>query len=132
MLEINERISLDDVVCDKMEAQDYVDVLNGIVHDCGHGGFACGLRNQVAVDLTVCCHMLDLDPLFVLNYLIQEGVIDPSKDDEDTVERVERVMCYDSNFSWDYMINPEMYVKFAKENEGLIKPVEFFVSVVSD
>lgn len=132
MVEIDERISLDDVICDKREVQDYVDVLNGIVYDCVHGGFISGLRNQVAVDLTVCCHMLGLDPVRVLDYLIQEDAIDPSKDDEDTVERVERVMRYDSNFSWDYMINPEMYIRFAKENEGFIEPIEFFVSVVSD
>lgn len=106
----------DKLSCGKTEAQDYADVLNGIVWDCWHsGGFERGWRNTIAVDLTVCADSLGLDPIKVLDALVDEEIIDPTKDDEDTWNRIRTVMDYQSSFSWDWMIDPDIFQEIAKD-----------------
>lgn len=112
----------------KDKAQDYVDVLNGIVYDCYiNCNFWQGYRNTVAVDLAVCCDLLGLDWEETLDKLVVEKVIDPNDDDEDTYKRVERVMDYSHSFDWDYMIDPERYVNLAKDEDDRV-PIRFVLS----
>lgn len=123
-------IAKDECLCDEDEAQDYVDVLNGIVYECrGCLGFSRGTRNTVAVDLTVASHMLGLDAEKVLDWLIEEDVINPCDDDEDTYRRVQTVLDYKRRFDWDYMIAPSHYVFSAREHANDIKdmPVQFVI-----
>lgn len=121
------KIARDEVLTE--EEQDYVDILNGIVYDCyQQDGFTEGCRNQIAVDLTVAAHMLGLDPMLLLRKLVDAKVIDPTKDDEDTFERVSRVMLYSDRFGWDYMIDPEAYLAASMENDGTKVPVTFVLS----
>lgn len=122
-------ITKDECLCDKDDVQDYVDVLNGIVYDCRHGGFSVGYRNQVAVDLAVASYMLGLDANDMLNKLIEESVINPLVDDEDTSRRVETVLDYHRRFDWEYMIDPEHYVDMARAHADDIKvmPVQFII-----
>lgn len=119
----------DKCLCDEESVQDYVDVLNGIVFDCRHGGFSVGYRNQVAVDLTVAAYMLGLDAINVLEWLTENGVIHLCDDDEDTYHRVETVLDYKRRFDWGYMIDPDYYVAMAHEHAGDIKdmPVQLVI-----
>lgn len=121
------KIAKDEALVD--DAQEYVDVLNGIVYSCcQQDGFTEGTRNKVAVDLTVAAYMLDLDPELLLRKLIDAKVIDPAKDDEDTFKRVRHVMWYADRFSWDYMIDPDDYFTLGTENDGAEMPVKFVLS----
>lgn len=120
-------IAKDECLCDEDDVQDYVDVLNGIVHECMLSNFREGYRNQVAVDLTVAAYMLGLDANDVLNKLIEESVINPLVDDEDTCRRVETVLDYHRRFDWEYMIDPETYT-YAANNRHTTLPVEFRIS----
>jgi len=109
-------IAKDEVLCDEDEAQDYVNVLNGIVVDCfKNAGFSVGYRNTIAVDLTVSAYMLGLDPIDVLDKLVELKVINPEDDDETTCDRVRTVMDYKDRFDWDYMIDPEQYERTGSE-----------------
>jgi hypothetical protein len=117
-------IAKDECLCDEDSIQDYVDVLNGIVCSCVYGNFREGYRNKVAVDLTVAAYMLGLDANDVLNKLIEESIINPLVDDEDTKRRVETVLDYHRHFHWSYMIDPEDYIHVAYNHHGKL-PVEF-------
>lgn len=120
-------ITKDEALVD--DAQEYVDVLNGIVYSCcQQDGFTEGSRNKVAVDLTVAAHMLGLSPEDVLQKLVDAKVIDLSKDDEDTFKRVRHVMWYTDRFSWDYMIDPDDYFALSTENDGTEVPITFVLS----
>ena len=125
-------IARDEVLADEDSVQDYVDLLNGIVWECANNfGFDRGSRNTVAVDLTVAAYMLGLDPIGVLDKLIDRKVIHPSDDDEDTHVRVKTVMDYSRRFSWEWMIDPDMYVDIARINkiaDNGIMPVKFKLS----
>lgn len=123
-------ITKDGCLCDEENMQDYVDILNGIVYECyEHLGFEHGTRNTIAVDLTVAAHMLGLDATKVLDWLVEEDVINPCDDDEDTYRRVETVLDYKHRFSWNYMIDPSHYVFVAREHANDIKdmPVQFVI-----
>ena len=122
-------IAKDEVLADEAHALVYLSILNGIIYDCyQQNGFTEGYRNQVAVDLTVAAHMLGLDPEDALQKLVDAKVIDLSKDDEDTFERVRRVMQYSDRFSWDYMIDPDAYLTANMENDGTDVPITFVLS----
>ena len=122
-------IAKDEVLADEAHALVYLSILNGIVLDCyQQNGFTEGYRNQIAVDLTVAANMLGLDPEDVLQKLVDAKVIDLSKDDEDTFERVRRVMQYSDRFSWDYMIDPDAYLTANMENDGTEVPITFTLS----
>lgn len=109
------KIEIDKCLCSKNNIADYANVLNGIVYECHERlGFSRGNRNTVAVDLAVAAHMLGLDAIKVLDKLIEEEVINPCDDDEDTYRRVETVLDYKDRFNWDYMIDPDYYVGVAR------------------
>lgn len=117
--------------CGTTEGQDYADVLNGIVWDCvKNHGFERGWRNTIAVDLTVCSEMLGLDALDVLEKLIVNGVIDPKDDDEATCNRIRTVLDYKDRFSWDWMLDPDVYRDMARDHAYLFDeiPIVFHVS----
>lgn len=104
--------------CDPEEAQDYLNVINGIIWDCwNNDGFEPGWRNSIAVDLSVSCHMLGLDAIDVLDALIKAKIIDPVKDDEDTHKRVQTCFDYERRFSWDWMIDADIYKDMGEEHQ---------------
>lgn len=106
------RIDPEDIFCDEEMAEDYIKVLNGIIYSCvRYDEYSEGNRNKVALDLTVACYELGLDALEVLDKLVKIGAIDPQKDDEAPIIRVERALNYSHRFDWDYMIDPEDYVE---------------------
>lgn len=103
-------IARDETIVDDQSAEDYVTLLNGIIDECyNREGYTEGTRNEVAVDLTVAAYMLGLEPLEVLDQLIEAKVIDPADDDDDPRDRVRIVKDYADRFSWDWMLNPEYY-----------------------
>lgn len=117
--------------CGTTEGQDYADVLNGIVWDCvKNHGFKRGWRNTIAVDLTVCSEMLGLDAVEVLNKLVFNDVIDPRDDDEGIGDRVKTVLDYKNRFSWDWMLDPDVYMDMARDHAHQLDdlPIVFHVS----
>lgn len=117
------------ILIPKDKAQQYVDVLNGIVSDCYYnGGFSEGYRNTIAVDLTVCCVMLELDPIKTLDKLVLAKVIEPDRDDENTWTRVHVVSTYHRRFSWDWMIDPEIYKDIGIDYRTVKLPVRFVLA----
>lgn len=128
MPEVIYMIAADDLVCPETEAESYVNVLNGIVHDCYRNhGFQEGNRNNVIVDMTVAAYMLGLDATEVLDKFVGHGVLDISEDDEDTYDRVKTVLEYTRHFDWDWMIDPDGWVDMARDYEGEDNPVLFAI-----
>lgn len=117
MVTIEIKVSKEKVI-DVDSAPDYISMMNGIAYACHeYAEYQEGFRNTIAVDLTVGSYMLGLDPFDVLNTFIKYGLIDPLMDDEAPIDRVRRVLLYDYNFDWDWMINPDSYVAlFVKFN----------------
>lgn len=100
------------------DCQGYIDVLNGIVFDCFVGcNYWRGHRNTVAVDTVVSCYMLGMQYEDILDMLIEEDVVSPSDDDEDTYHRFGKVYDYKDGFCWDYMIDPTYYIDIAHEHK---------------
>lgn len=103
-------VARDETIVDDQSAEDYVTLLNGIIDECyNSGGYTEGMRNEVAVNLTVSAYCLGLDPIEVMDQLVEAKVINPDDDDEDTWNRVRTVMDYADRFSWDWMLNPGYY-----------------------
>lgn len=128
MAEVTYKIAADELVCQETEAADYVDVLNGIVHDCYRNhAFQEGNRNNVIVDMTVAAYMLGLDATDVLDKFVEHGILDPSEDDEDTYDRVKTVLEYTMFFNWDWMIDPDGCVTLAQDYKGEDNPVTFTI-----
>lgn len=128
MAEMICRVSTDKLVCPDTEAKDYVDVLNGIVHDCYRNhGFREGNRNNIIVDMTVAAYMLGLDATDVLYRFAECGILDPSEDDEDTYDRVKTVLEYTAFFNWDWMIDPDGWVTLAQDYAGEDNPILFTI-----
>ena len=51
----------------EMQIRHAAEMLNAIVHDVGHGSYKPGARNNIAVDVCCLCHVLDIDPVWVMN-----------------------------------------------------------------
>lgn len=114
MAEVTYRIVADELVCEETNAADYVDVLNGIVHDCYRNhAFQEGNRNNIIVDMTVAAYMLGLSAMDVLDKFSEHGILDVTEDDEDTYDRIKTVLDYQDSFSWDWMIDPDGWVTLA-------------------
>lgn len=109
-------IANDEILCDEKDAQDYVDVLNGLSYHCQGLGWCSGWRNEVAVNMTVAAYLLGLSAINTLEKFIEEGIIDPYTDDESTVGRVETVLLYDKDFCWTWMIEPDWWKKLGKKH----------------
>lgn len=95
--------------CDEDDVTSYAAVLNGIVKECSFGYWCEGFRNRVIVDMAVASWMLGIDPETTLDELVKAQVIDPAVDDEDTYDRLSRVMRYTESFEWAWMIDPDEY-----------------------
>lgn len=110
------------------EVEDWMHVLNGIVWECANNyGFSEGFRNEVAVTMTVSAYFLGLDPIEVLDRLVDEKVIDKDDDDENTYDRVHVVLGYHDRFDWDWAINADGYRTIDLEHENDLEeyPVRF-------
>lgn len=99
----------EDVKCEEDDVQRYVDLLNGIWATVRDEGYRRGIRNIIILDLTVGCVMVGIDPEEVIDSFFEEKIMFPHEDDEDTYNRMSRVLVYDDRFCWDYMIDPEDY-----------------------
>lgn len=100
------------------DAQDLVDVLNGISWFCQEDkGYSEGWRNELAVNLTAASHMLGLKPKEVFDQFVKEGLIDPENDDENPDYRIDTVMDYKDRFDWYWMITPEWYANFGHDHK---------------
>lgn len=97
--------------CDVDSIDDYVALLNGLAYDCQYlSGYTEGNRNTIAVDLTVGCHMLGLDPLGVLETFEHNGLISEFMDDEShPSKRIKTVLDYTDRFSWEWMIDADNF-----------------------
>lgn len=82
-------------------------VFNAIYYTCRKGGYVEGWRNSIAVDFSIACYVLDLEPWDYIAPLIDTGLI--HHDDEDTEYRFDRVEGYLN--TWypieNYMCNRE-------------------------
>lgn len=102
--------------CDVDSIDDYVALLNGLAYECQYlSGYTEGSRNTIAVDLTVGCHMLGLDPLGVLETFENEGLISGFMDDEFPAKRVKTVLDYTDRFSWEWMIDADIFANNGRE-----------------
>jgi hypothetical protein len=96
--------------CDVDSIDDYVALLNGVAYDCQYiNGYTEGNRNTIAVDLTVGCYMLGLDPLGVLETFENNELISELLDDEFPAKRVKTVLDYTDRFSWEWMIDADSF-----------------------
>lgn len=111
-------IAKDEVMCEEDEAKRYIDVLNGLSYHCQEGGWRLGWRNEIAVNLTVSAWELGLDAIEVLNKFIDNGLIDPATDDQSTFARVNTVLDYIYEFSWDWMIDAAEWEKLGQMHEN--------------
>lgn len=101
------------------EIEDWMLVLNGIVWECvNRYGFSEGFRNEVIVTMTVAAYLLGLNAIEVLDELVDEKVIDPDEDDEDTWDRVRTVLGYHRRFGWDWAINADGYRTIGLDHGG--------------
>lgn len=111
------KVTEDMLECDSSDAQSYLNTINGIIYDCWHNhGFESGWRNTIAVDLSVCCHMLGIDAIEMLGNLIKAKIIDPADDDEDTTKRVATCLDYKDRFSWNWMIDAYTYYGMGEDH----------------
>ena len=109
------------------EADDYVRELNGISYACHmYDEYAEGYRNTIAVNLTVSSYLLGMNAQEVLAEFIAAGLIDPKYDDESPTARVNRALDYRYRFGWDWMIDPEDYLKYGDVSEDDDDIVLFF------
>lgn len=109
------RIPKDDLINNINIIDEYVSLLNGISYACHrYDEYSEGYRNTIAVDLTVASYMLGLDAQEVLKEFVIRGLIDPLKDDEAPIARVDRVLNYRYKFDWDWMIDPDQYLLYDK------------------
>lgn len=97
-------------------AQSYVDVLNGLSFHCQNGGWKQGYRNEIAVNLTVSAYLLGLDAIDTLIEFVKADIIDTSKDDQSTEDRIETVLLYDQNFDWNWMIDAPFWQSLGKDH----------------
>lgn len=122
------RIAIDEVLCDKKEVNDYVDLMNGISWKCQNGGYEQGWRNTIMVDFTVATFMLGLDPIEMLELFDGNGMICEFMDDEHPSDRVHRVMSYDKDFSWEWMISPGDFVIIGQMHANDLDKVKFEIA----
>jgi hypothetical protein len=102
--------------CDVDSIVDYMALLNGLAYHCQHlSGYTEGNRNTIAVDLTVGCYMLGLDPLGVLETFENNELISESMDDEFPSTRVKTVLDYTDRFSWEWMIDADSFADLGRE-----------------
>lgn len=98
-------VSRSHVRCKQEEVEDYAKVLDGLIYDIDHGGYIEGYRNNMIVNLVVCCYELDRDWRDIINAFIQKF----ENDEEDVWHRAEVVEDYSDRFSWDYMIDSHLW-----------------------
>jgi hypothetical protein len=98
------------------EAQDFVDVLNGVVDYLNNvHGYNEGVRNEVMLDITVCMYVLCLPYKDTLNTFRELDLVSDDRDDEDPEVRMRRALDYSDRFTYDYMIDPNYYRERGKE-----------------
>ena len=108
------------------DLQGVVDMLNGLALACDrYNEFQEGWRNKVIVDLVAGSTMVGLDAYDVFEVFVRNDLIDPREDDEDTYDRINRVMNYHRRFDWNWLISPEDYVDVAKNPDIPEGPVKF-------
>ena len=120
-----------DTDCYRMGDFEYCrDVFNGIAYKCAYGSaWHEGMRNTIAVDLSIASRMLELDVEEVYDLFVYAGLINPSYDDQNTAQRFEVIAGYlddwiDSNFR-NYMLDDLYWVGSIGE-----KPMPFVVKLV--
>lgn len=98
-------VSRSHVRCKQEEVEKYAEVLDGLIHEIEHGGYVEGIRNDMVVNLVVCCYELDRDWRDVMHVLYEKF----KNDEEDAWHRAEVVEDYANRFSWDYMLGPDIW-----------------------
>lgn len=118
---------VENVRCELADADDYINVLNGIAVDLHRYGYCEGSRNQCIVDMTMSAYMLGLDPRMVLDcFAVDTGLVDPTLDDEDPWDRMYRVLDYTHAFCWDWLVEPDDYLTMAEEWDDEV-PLRFVI-----
>ena len=64
----------------------------------------------------------------MLEAFVDANIIDPEEDDEDTYERVRRVLGYTRSFDWDWMIDPDSYANYGEGLEDDDLEVKFVLA----
>ena len=105
-------VSRSRVRCKQDEVEDYAKVLDGLIYDIDHGGYIKGYRNDMIVNLVVCCYELDRDWRDVMNAFLQKF----EDDEEDAWHRAEVVEEYRDRFRWEYMIMPSTWKEMSEAN----------------
>lgn len=111
------------------DAQDLVDVLNGISWFCQEDhGYTEGWRNELAVNLTAASYMLGLKPKEVFDQFVKDGLIDPKNDDESPYDRIDTIMNYENRFDWWWLITPEWYANLGRDHKDDLTNLIFELS----
>lgn len=69
-------------------------MINNILKYIVAGGYAQGMRNTIAVDLSICCYVLGEDNEIMAEQLVETGMLDEHADDEYVSDRFEKVTPY--------------------------------------
>lgn len=85
-------------------------MINNILKYINIGGYAEGMRNTIAVDLSICCYVLGEDNEILAEQLVETGMIDEDADDEYVSDRFEKITPYLADWDrygniLDYMID---------------------------
>lgn len=102
------KIDMDKVNCYPREIQTYLDIANGIAVELSNGGYREGCRNNIMVDLVCVLGLLGLPWDEVIDDMDNQGWFDG--DDENPICRAERISDYSDNFSWNWMIDPSVWI----------------------
>ena len=102
------KIDMDKVNCKPREINTFLDIVNGIAVFLYDEGYEEGCRNNVMVDLVCALGILG----FPWDEVIQtmDCLCFFMGDDEDPLDRAERIAGYDKQFSWGWMIDPSSWI----------------------
>lgn len=109
-------VSRSHVRCKQEEVENYAKVLDGLIYDIEHGGYVEGYRNDMIVNLVVCCYELDRDWRDVMHVLYEKF----KSDEEDAWHRAEVVEDYADRFNWGYMIDPHLWSSLSSTSSHMI------------
>lgn len=122
-------IRVEDTLLDEEDAERFVKMFNGIYHYIvEEHGFAVGMRNTIAVDFGIICHMLGKDAWNDFFYFWNNDK-EPflGYDDERTEDRFERVDDYLDVWERDpayYMIERNYWLELSNKADEYMTIVE--------
>lgn len=118
-------IKVEDTRLDKEDTEQFIKMFNGIYdYIVNQKGYANGMRNTIAVDFSIICHMLGKDAWYdFFRDWTKPGCDVLGYDDERTLDRFSRVKWYLDVWEQDpasYMIEKAMWLELSDKAEEIM------------